>query len=353
MVRVSDTGIGIRDDKLRSIFGPYQQEAHSAMRSGGTGLGLCIAQQLAVLMKGSIQAEPKLPQGSVFQVLLPLPSVAEEKNQVTCESENGRSFPERFNSERILLVDDNPFNLLVAEELMKLAGLTVDTAEDGVEAVEMVRTKRYDLVLMDLNMPQMDGIEASVVIRGFPDCTDLPIIALTADANASTRQKCLSNGMNDVVTKPIDPSSFCSALTHWLPNKSTEMNKSASGETCAPEEALQDEPHVPNEPEETVAPPLLDNPVILQAFVHNHGKTVQRIHQALTGGEREEAHRQAHNLKSAAGAIGAPQLNRLCEELEGRLSNATAVNKDFEGDLVAQVGDEHLKVLERIARYQS
>ncbi|MCI5208588.1 MAG: Hpt domain-containing protein [Candidatus Electrothrix sp. ATG2] len=158
--------------------------------------------------------------------------------------------------------------------------------------------------------------------------------------------------MNDIITKPIDPPSFCRTLECWLPDKPIKVNKTASRDTQASRGTGQDELRMPTQPKET-HPPLLDNPVILQAFVHNHDKTVERIHTALAEENLDEAYRQAHNLKSAAGAIRAPQLNRLSEELEKRLSHASAVNTNFEADLVAQIEMEHRKVLERIARYQA
>ncbi len=339
LLRVSDTGIGIREDKLESIFHPFQQAGQPAVRRGGTGLGLSIARQLAELMGGRIQAECKLYMGSIFQVVLPLKSLDKEKgDEVVCvsEYEYGKVVPRSLTQGRVLLVDDNPFNRLVAEELMKLAGLTVESAEDGVEAVEMVRAKKYDLVLMDLNMPRMDGIEAGMAIHDLPDCADLPIIALTADVSGSTRQNCLRNGMNDVVSKPIDPHDFFKIIECWLPEKPMKEEGTV----------------LRAEPEDRVTA-LLDNPIILKAFVDNHGETVQRIYQALADSDCEEAHRQAHNLKSAAGAIGALQLNRLSEKLEHRLSNAEAVSTGWEADLVAQVETELREILERISEYQA
>ena len=350
LFRVSDTGIGIREDKLKGIFNPFQQAGKPVARSGGTGLGLTIARQLAELMGGNIEAECKLHPGSIFQVVLPLNSVTEEdvgKSACVSEYVAGKALPKRFTGGRILLVDDNPFNLLVAEELMKLAGLTVESAEDGIEAVEMVRRKHYDLVLMDLNMPRMDGVEAAMVIRDLPDCADLPIIALTADASGSTRQNCLRKGMNDVISKPIDAHAFFQTLEYWLPEKGIEEEETGGSDSNPPlQTSFQDEP------EESV-PPLLDNAVILQAFVDNHGQTVQRIGRALAEDDCDEAHRQAHNLKSAAGAIGAPRLNRLSAELEQRLGDAATVQKDFEADLVAQMETALRDVVKRIIRHQA
>ena len=354
LFRVSDTGVGIREDKLKSIFNPFQQAGRPVARSGGTGLGLTIARQLTELMGGNIEAECKLHQGSIFQVVLPLNSMDEEKSdKIVCVPQYGRIVPGSFTGRRVLLVDDNPFNLLVAEELMKLAGLTVESAEDGIEAVEMVQTKHYDLVLMDLNMPRMDGVEAAMAIHDLSDYADLPIIALTADAGGSTRQHCLRSGMNDVISKPIDTQTFFKTLEYWLPEKDIEEEETGDSDSNPPlQTSFQDEPTVGNEPEERV-PPLLDNAVILQAFVDNHGQTVQRIAQALAEDDCDEAHRQAHNLKSAAGAIGAPRLNRLSAELEQRLRNASAVQKDSEADLVVQMETALRDVLERIIRHQA
>ncbi|MCI5166855.1 MAG: response regulator, partial [Candidatus Electrothrix sp. GM3_4] len=352
LLKVSDTGIGIRDDKLKSIFHPFQQEGESVTRCGGTGLGLSIAQQLTGLMGGSIQVDCKMYRGSIFQVILPLKSVAEEKaNKLACVSEhgkhkygkiNGKIVPKNFTGRKILLVDDNPFNRLVAEELMKMTGLTVESAEDGIEAVEMVQAKKYDLVLMDLNMPRMDGVEAGMAIHDLPDCACLPIIALTADASGSIRQHCLRSGMNDIVSKPIDPQTFFKTLEFWLPEERIEEEKKSYSD------------HTSNSTGKSAAP-LLDNQIILQAFVDNHGQTMERIYQALAEGDREEAHRHAHNLKSAAGAVGASSLNRLSAGLEECFCNTSTVNKDSEKDveidLMKQAQTELQNVLERIARH--
>ncbi|MCI5122749.1 MAG: response regulator, partial [Candidatus Electrothrix sp. AUS4] len=312
LFRVSDTGIGIREDKLEMLFTPFQQVAGTSLRRGGTGLGLSIARQLAEVMGGSIQAECKLYQGSIFQVVLPLHSVPDEEGgKAMSISEDGKVLPRRFAGERILLVDDNPFNRLVAEELMTLAGLTVESAEDGLEAVEMVQTKRYELILMDLNMPRMDGLEAGMAIHDMPEYADLPIIALTADATGSTRQNCLRSGMNDVVSKPIDPQTFFQTLEYWLPEvpqreQSVEIEKptqeipkktkiKASRHLHKTKKAQPDSsPVSPLKPRKTTlhdasaqrelegsTTPLLKNPIILQAFIDTHGETVDRIYQAL------------------------------------------------------------------------
>ena len=359
LLKVSDTGIGIRDDQLESIFSPFHQEGAAAARSGGTGLGLSIARELAELMGGSIEAEPRLEPGSVFLVLLPLHSVSEEQEKKAARlSERDRGgTSRRFAGGSVLLVDDNPFNLLVAEELMKMSGLTVETAEDGGEAVEKARAKHYDLVLMDLNMPRMDGIEAGMIIHDLPDCAELPIIALTADARGSTRQNCLRNGMNDVISKPIDPQTFFNTLTYWLPEEHGEevseqgeekKKQEERAESAVPGgERLRDESAEQVEPEGEQSE-LLDNPFILKAFVDSHGETVQRIRQALIDADRDEAHRQAHNLKSAAGVICATGLNTLAAELEQRFRDASHVGRDSEANLIAETETELRGVLERI-----
>ncbi|MCI5158514.1 MAG: response regulator, partial [Candidatus Electrothrix sp. AUS1_2] len=360
LFRVSDTGTGIREDKLDILFTPFEQAGGSRSRRGGTGLGLSIARQLAEVMGGSIQAECKLYQGSIFQVVLPLRSVPDDEGgKAVSVSEHVGILPKRFAGERLLLVDDNPFNRLVAEELLDLAGLLVETAEDGIEAVDMVRMRRYDLVLMDLNMPRMDGFEAARAIRDLPDCAELPIIALTADAAGSTRQSCLRSGMNDVVSKPIDPQTFFQTLEYWLSEVSVRKKPVDAANSVPPPvapESGKNTVHIKNistaataqvRLEESAAA-LLKNPVILQAFLDTHSKTVQRIRQALAGNDRKEAHRQAHNLKSAAGAVGATKLNKQSEELEHRLATVSSVDKDSEADLIAEMETELQSVLERI-----
>ncbi|MCI5223877.1 MAG: response regulator [Candidatus Electrothrix sp. AR4] len=232
LFEVCDSGIGIREDKLENVFTPFNQADNSTTRIyGGTGLGLTISRQLVELMGGRIQANCKQGAGCVFQVALPLEPVSEEHNSASDRIFDffpDKALCECFSGRVVLLVEDNTFNQIVAEELLTLAGIKVDLAKDGIEAVEMVTVKKYDLILMDLHMPRMDGFEAGIAIRDLPDCAELPIIILTADANSSTREQCFQAGMDDIITKPLDPNDFFRILQRWLNGEKNEKKGRAA-----------------------------------------------------------------------------------------------------------------------------
>jgi CheY-like chemotaxis protein len=199
---VADTGIGIPRDKLQAIFSPFTQ-ADSSMtrRHGGTGLGLAIARRLVEAMGGELSARSVPGQGSRFEftVELPIERLAPNESEPSSTSEFIRPL-------RILLAEDNRVNQLVTIRLLERLGHLVDTVDDGREAVERVARGTYDVVLMDLQMPEMDGIEAARAVRVLERDRGLnrvPIVALTACATEDDREDCLSAGMDGYLRKPF------------------------------------------------------------------------------------------------------------------------------------------------------
>jgi CheY-like chemotaxis protein len=234
-VAVSDTGIGLGEAQQAQLFQSFHQgDASTSRRYGGTGLGLAIARRLALLMGGEVGVRSRLGEGSTFWFTARLGRVAEAAGQSTDAGQaTGAPAPrDRLPStppgttavtapplpapgSRILLVDDNEVNLLIATEMLGAAGLHVTAAEDGEQAVRRVRDEPFDLVLMDMQMPVMDGLQAARVIRSMPGREHLPIIAMTANALPADRQRCLDAGMDDVLTKPIEPERLVEAVTRW------------------------------------------------------------------------------------------------------------------------------------------
>ncbi|MDE3212131.1 MAG: response regulator [Bacteroidota bacterium] len=193
------------------MFQPFQQATSSISRKfGGTGLGLAISQKILALMGSHIEVESVSGQGSKFSFELTLP-ITEVKNASVPAFENQAPCLE---GKRILLVEDTHFNVLYARQLLKGWCLQVDVAENGQMAVEKVYEGVYDLVLMDLQMPVMDGFSATEEIRQFNQ--KVPIIALTASASSSIKDKVLEVGMQDYVTKPFNPDIFLQKLTKYL-----------------------------------------------------------------------------------------------------------------------------------------
>ena len=216
---VQDTGIGIAHQDQSRLFTAFEQaDGSMTRRYGGTGLGLAISKRLAVLMGGSIGVDSEPGRGSTFWFTVRLsktvmsPEVLHTPAATVAETEIRR----RFAGTRILLAEDEPINQEVSTELIQDVGLVVDLAENGREAVDLASRHVYALVLMDMQMPEMNGIDATRAIRRLPGYGNVPILAMTANAFAEDRQACLEAGMDDHVPKPIDPDQLFDVILKWL-----------------------------------------------------------------------------------------------------------------------------------------
>jgi hypothetical protein len=218
-IEVEDTGIGISTEDQKRLFTAFEQADGSMTRKyGGTGLGLAISKRLAHMMGGSIGVDSSPGQGSTFWFTVRF-------GQATCAAPpapnfTGRSAEARLRADyggaRVLLAEDEPVNQEVSRGLLEDAGLSVDLAADGAMALGLARQNRYALILMDMQMPNMNGVDATRAIRALPGYESTPILAMTANAFADDRQVCFDAGMNDHIGKPVDPQKLYETLLKWL-----------------------------------------------------------------------------------------------------------------------------------------
>ncbi len=310
---VIDTGPGIDTEASQFLFDEFfQVDSGYARRHAGSGLGLTISKRLATMMHGNIEWAAREEGGSVFTLVLPLISVP-----VVGESPKIVDDETRF-SGHVLVVEDQEHNRLVMDELLSRLGLDVSMAENGQQAIDMVKSdESLNMVFMDVSMPVLDGIEATKKIRKLPGaCKDTIIVAMTANAFAEDRDRCLAAGMNDFLAKPIDSMRLSKCIAHWLGNTNAVAHQVASD---SPDDSrvslgeLHDE-RVTDRLRADLSSEAF--PRVVRAFVDGLPGRINELVEALSEKDPEVIANAAHALKSSAATFGAIELAVRARQVE-------------------------------------
>jgi two-component system, sensor histidine kinase and response regulator len=330
---VRDSGIGISAEHINMLFRPFNQADGSTTRKfGGTGLGLSISKQLAELMGGEIWCESMPGQGSSFSFTawfgIGQASDVEQYSSVGAMDRGQKEQSFDFTGSRVLLVEDNEINQQLVIELLKDTGAVVTLASNGEEAVMMITSggAEFDLVLMDIQMPIMDGYEATRQIRSDSRFTHLPIIALTAHAMEEERQKIIEAGIDAHITKPIDARTMLQVMKFFLriQESSVHLNErfdDNSGEPAIPDIAGIDSAAVLDHLDGNRKLYLW----ILRTFVENESNVASLIEEALRVEDTKLALRHVHTIKGTAGTIGAVELEAHALSLENVISQSKSL----------------------------
>lgn len=319
LVRVTDTGIGIPADQIQSIFAKFYQANNAPTRKyGGTGLGLAITRELVEMMGGSIEVTSTLGKGSVFTCTFPFPPCERPANAPHEDAQLGRMSKLVNKDTRVLLVEDHPTNQMLMMKLLQKSGLhNIDQAYSGKEALQMFEQSSYDVILMDCQMPEMDGYETVGWIRKLEEGTSkrTPVIALTANAMVGDREKCLKAGMDDYVSKPIDPVLFKTVLQNWIGSADKEQIATLqkprlkivdAQTTQVPVDMAHLRMFTDGDPDMEAE--------LFKLFFEQATGSLQTLHTAKENTEVWRA--AAHKFKGAAANLGAQGLSRLCFEAE-------------------------------------
>lgn len=322
---VKDTGIGIAPDQQTHLFEEFSTGASPVSGvSEGTGLGLAISKRLISIMGGEIglQSAPEIGSRFWFQIPYRIEDETTATNTRKFKESNSIGAPESLNG-RVLLVEDNPANQMISQAMLEKLGLRVDVVANGIEAVDAVKERPYDLVLMDIAMPEMDGLEATNRIRALSDDkSTLPIVAMTAHAMHGDREKFLGEGLDDYLVKPVTRQQLIDCLSKWL-YKTHEPSETKTSSTPAPETLF--DAGVFERLIEDVGEEIL--PELIDTFLGELNTRAEKLEQAASERDLPTLAAQAHPLKSSSANFGAMGLSQLASEIEStaRAGEARAV----------------------------
>lgn len=312
---VRDTGIGIPPTEITAIFKPFSQAGSlDTEKHSGTGLGLAISKDLVEKMGGKITVESQCGQGTTFQVTIPLLCKEREANTALTTKMASR-FAEKKKDIRILLVEDDEVNQKVNRILLEKSGYYVEVTENGEEAIQVLNKSYFDIVFMDIQMPVMNGFEATESIRDGRSTVlnqEIPIFAMTAYAGKEDKEKCLAVGMNDYISKPLNVSEVEEKFAKWLkPKKAGNSIHGQDIRRLAKHMAIDYEnlAQLRKDTQENFAP-------LVKIFLNSLPPRIDKIKKALKDKDFDQLEEAAHQLKGTAASFYAVGLADLCQKME-------------------------------------
>lgn len=331
--QIQDTGIGITEEQLSRLFGLFTQADSSTTRKfGGTGLGLAISKQLAQQMGGKIVATSEFGQGSLFSFHLPLNISLETRIVEPLQAPLVQQIAPFSDKTRLLLVEDDSINLLVIEGMLKSYGLKAEVARNGLEALDHFRRARYDLIFMDIQMPQMDGFTVCREIRRLEKELGVlrtPVVALTAYTKQEDQERCFASGMDDYISKPIRKKVLNAALGRWLGGAviAQEESKPATEPDALIQATMAD---FDDQVLETFRQSLSQIPGgferIVKQFLEDAPTELAMMRTGIQLQDFQQVRFPAHTLKSQTAMVGAMALSKLLAQLD-----ELAVSKNLQG----------------------
>ena len=358
---VRDNGIGLSPEEAGKLFQSFQQADTSITREyGGTGLGLAICKQLAHLMEGEVGVQSEPGAGSNFWFTarvgkLDATALAADNRATSAHAPCAPAHP-ALTGARILLVEDNTFNQQIALEMLEEAGCTVCLAQNGVEALDLLAKASFDCVLMDVQMPVMDGLHATRLIRLDPRLQGLRVLAMTATATSEDRERCMAAGMDDFISKPIQPALLCQTVARWLPARAPETagapaeNGRSTGVRTGFRTIAAGDPEVIDL---TILAKLLSyDQDKVRKFAFKFLQTTQsgfnEMETSLAAGNVVRVRELGHRIKSAARTVGALGMAETCQRLENLPFSSLEVERAQAQAMVATLWPLLEKITEHI-----